>query len=185
MAYSGERAASFAYQGHAGSVKDPVQKAEIAQIEQDEWEHRAHVLSIMQQHGVEVSRWLELRFWVTGKVVSMGCYLIGWFMPYYFAGRLESGNVCEYFVMMRYFHELDIDEHDEILYEMGMKEKEHEEYFLDSITDNRKLALFEKVFGWGKDNSYNDIDSETANIGESSSYCDDYKTRNSKLTKNT
>lgn len=28
-AYSAEKAAAFAYQGHAGSVKDPVEKAAI------------------------------------------------------------------------------------------------------------------------------------------------------------
>jgi hypothetical protein len=36
MAYSAEKAAAFAYQGHAGSVKDPVEKIAIRQIEIDE-----------------------------------------------------------------------------------------------------------------------------------------------------
>ena len=35
-AYSAEKAASFAYQGHAGSVKDITEKAAIKQIEDDE-----------------------------------------------------------------------------------------------------------------------------------------------------
>lgn len=43
-AYSAEKAAAFAYQGHAGSVKDPVEKAAIKQIEIDEWNHRREVL---------------------------------------------------------------------------------------------------------------------------------------------
>jgi len=35
-AYSAEKAASFAYQGHAASVKDPIEKAAIRQIELDD-----------------------------------------------------------------------------------------------------------------------------------------------------
>jgi rubrerythrin len=48
-AYSAEKAAAFAYQGHAGSVKDPVQKKAIRQIELDEWNHRSEVLQIMNR----------------------------------------------------------------------------------------------------------------------------------------
>jgi len=35
-AYSTEKAAAFAYQGHAGSVKDKAEKIAIKQIEVDE-----------------------------------------------------------------------------------------------------------------------------------------------------
>src|SRR6185295_9346646 len=97
-AYSAERAASFAYIGHAGSLKNPVAKAAVKQIENDEWDHRRHVLAIMRQYDIPVSRWLEIRYFFIGKIISGSCYIIGWFMPYFFAGKLESGNVCEYFV---------------------------------------------------------------------------------------
>jgi len=53
-------------------------------------------------------------------------------MPFYFAGSLESGNVCEYFRMRQYFNSIEISDHDEILYKIGMKEKEHEVYFLEN-----------------------------------------------------
>src|SRR5882724_9369368 len=124
-AYSAEKAASFAYQGHAASVKDPEQKKAIRQIEIDEWNHRHEVLQIMQRYNIPVSRWYELRFHITGKIISFSCHVIGWFMPFYFAGRLESGNVCEYFLMKQYFNSLGIREYDKLLYDMGMKEKDH------------------------------------------------------------
>ena len=89
MAYSAEKAAAFAYQGHAGSVKSADEKTAIKQIEDDEWGHRHEVLLIMRQYGIPVSRWYETRFHITGKVISGACHVIGWFMPYYFAGRLE------------------------------------------------------------------------------------------------
>jgi hypothetical protein len=92
-AYSAERAASFAYQGHAGSVKSREEKEAIKQIEMDEWNHRREVLELMQKYGIPVSGYYEFRFYLTGKVLSLSCYIIGWFMPYFFAGKLESGNV--------------------------------------------------------------------------------------------
>lgn len=130
QAYSAEKAAAFAYQGHAGSVKDPIEKKAIHQIELDEWNHRREVLHIMKQYDIPISKFYEIRFHLIGKIISYSCYVIGWFMPYYFAGRLESGNVCEYFRMMQYFDSLGITKHHQFLYEMGIKEKEHEVYFL-------------------------------------------------------
>lgn len=159
-AYSAEKAAAFAYQGHAGSVKDKVEKAAIRQIEIDEWNHRKEVLEIMHQYNIPVSKFYEFRFYVIGKIISFSCYIIGWFMPYFFAGRLESGNVCEYFRMMQYFHELGIVTHNQTLYEMGMKEKEHEVYFLGKIKNKKWLPIFESVFNWGTSNSFNDVDLE-------------------------
>lgn len=172
MAYSAEKAAAFAYQGHAGSVKDPAEKIAIRQIEIDEWNHRAEVLEIMKKYDVPISKYYELRFHVIGKVISFSCYVIGWFMPFYFAGRLESGNVCEYFRMMHYFHSLGITEHDRILYEMGIKEKEHEIFFLEKIRGSKLLPFFEKLFSWGKRSSFNDVDLEKKySIEESEVYC--------------
>jgi hypothetical protein len=107
-----------------------------------------------------------------GRVISASCHVIGWFMPYFFAGRLESGNVCEYFVMMQYFHSLGIKEHDEILYEMGMKEKEHEVYFLEQIKKSKLLPIFEQFFSWGKNRTFNDVDLQNKYQVESSHlYC--------------
>ena len=171
-AYSAEKAAAFAYQGHAGSVSNKEEKAAIRQIEVDEWNHRKEVLEIMSLYNVPVSKYYEFQFHVIGKVISFSCYVIGWFMPYYFAGRLESGNVCEYFRMMQYFHELGILDHNQSLYEMGMKEKEHEIYFLDKIKDKRLLPFFEKLFSWGSANSFNDVDLEKKYPVEASAmYC--------------
>jgi hypothetical protein len=157
-AYSAEKAAAFAYIGHAGSVKDPEEKKAIKQIENDEWNHRKAVLELMQQYDVPVNKYYERRFHIIGKIISGSCYVIGWFMPFYFAGRLESGNVCEYFRMKQYFNSLGITEHDVLLYEMGMKEKEHEVYFLEQIKTNRLLPFFEKIFAWGKKDSFNNVD---------------------------
>lgn len=172
LAYSAEKAAAFAYIGHAGSVRNPAEKLAIKQIELDEWQHRETVLRIMQQYEIPPSRYYEIKYHVIGRIISCSCYIIGWFMPYYFAGRLESGNVCEYFIMMKYFNEIGITAHDEALYEMGIKEKEHEVYFLKSLQSNRLLPLFERIFGWGNTSRLNDVDLEHKHsVNESKVYC--------------
>jgi rubrerythrin len=171
-AYSAEKAAAFAYIGHARSVKDHDEKTAIRRIEADEWGHRKVVLSIMQTHEIPVSKYYELKFHLIGKLISISCHVIGWFMPFYFAGRLESGNVCEYFRMMHYFDELGISEHHEVLYEMGIKEKEHEVYFLQQLKTHRMLPVFEKLFAWGKKKSLNDVDLNAKySVAEAKAYC--------------
>jgi hypothetical protein len=171
-AYSAEKAAAFAYIGHAKSVKDPGQKKAIRQIEIDEWNHRKEVRRIMDQYGIPVSRYFEIRFHIIGKLIAFSCFVIGWFMPFYFAGRLESGNVCEYFRILHYFHQLGIYEHDETLYQMGMKEKDHEIYFLGRIKDHKLLPFFEKIFSWGGSSSFNDVDLDKKyHMIDPDSYC--------------
>ena len=171
MAYSAEKAAAFAYIGHAASVKNAIEKTAIRQIEIDEWNHRAEVLHIMKEYDIPVSKWYEFKFHVIGKLISGSCFVIGWFMPFYFAGRLESGNVCEYFRMKQYFNSLGIIKHDVVLYEMGMKEKEHEVYFLEQIKDSKLLPFFEKLFFWGK-SSFNNIDLDKKYpVEQSDIYC--------------
>lgn len=172
QAHSAEKAAAFAYQGHAGSVKDKKEKEAIKVIEDDEWRHRADVLTIMKEYDISVSKWLELKYHVIGKTISASCYVLGWFMPYYFAGNLESGNVCEYFRMKQYFNALGISKHDELLYEMGIKEKEHEMYFLEHLKNKGSLKFFEKIFGWGKYKSLNNVDLENKlPVDQSHMYC--------------
>ena len=173
LAYSAERAAAFAYIGHANALSDPDEVAMTRQIERDEWEHRDHVRNIMDRYEIPVSRWYEIKYWWIGKFIALSCYLIGWFMPHYFAGRLESGNVCEYFVMIHRFRVLGITEHDPILYEMGVKEKEHEDFFAKVIEKSWLMPIFEFVFRWGPRKSYNDLPSNLPppEVDEAGKYC--------------
>lgn len=171
-AYSAEKAAAFAYVGHAASLRDSREARRVNEIERDEWEHRHHVGELMKRYGIAPSRGLELKFHVIGKLISGSCHVVGRFMPYFFAGKLESGNVCEYFVMIRYFHALGITEHDALLYAMGVKEKEHEAYFLGLVKDQSWFPLFERVFNWGANHSRNDVDlADLRPVSEATLYC--------------
>lgn len=176
QAYSAEKAAAFAYQGHAASLKNAAEKKAVHQIETDEWNHRREVLAIMKQYEVPISKYYELRFHIIGKMISWSCYVIGRFMPFYFAGRLESGNVCEYFRMKQYFNAMGITEHDALLYDMGIKEKEHEVYFAEMVRTSKLLPFFEKLFSWSAKQSINNVDLDKKYpVEESDRYCNNEK----------
>lgn len=172
QAYSAEKAAAFAYIGHAKNVKTEAEEKAIKQIELDEWGHRQEVFEIMSEYDVPISKFYEFKYHVIGRTISALCHVIGRFMPFFFAGKLESGNVCEYFRMRQYFNSIGIFKHDHILYEMGIKEKEHEVYFLEQVKDDKFLPLFEKIFSWGANTSANNIDLTNKQPSENSGdYC--------------
>lgn len=178
-AYSAERAAAFAYVGHAAALRDPDERAAIRQIEEDEWDHRREVMKILRRWKVPVNRYYEAKYWLIGKVICLSCHAIGRFMPYFFAGKLESGNVCEYFVMLRQFRELGIREHDTELYEMGVREKAHEVYFQQVIEGEWWLPFFERVFNWGAETTLNDVDYDDLRpVEEADAYCKNYRKGN-------
>jgi hypothetical protein len=156
LAYSAERAAAFAYQGHADSVSDPDVVASLKQIEDDEWHHRACVLTIMNNLDVSPLLWFELKYFVIGQIIALSCYIIGWFMPMYFAGRLESGNVNEYVELKRLLHAHGTNEYDAVVDQMTQVEKNHEVFFSEQITGHWMLPLFRPFFRWGPSHSFNE-----------------------------
>jgi rubrerythrin len=160
LAYSAERAAAFAYRGHAASVRDASEKTDLLRIEREEWVHRGHVLRILEKIGARPSRFLEIKYWIIGKAIGLSCHLIGWFMPMYFAGRLESGNVMEYVRMEILARAQGLDEELECIREMARVEKTHESFFLGKARGHRAMGLFEAVFRWGRDRSFNALNAE-------------------------
>ncbi len=155
LAYSAERAAAYAYRGHAASVRDAFEKADLFHIEKEEWLHREQLGRMLAKLGARPSPWLEIKYACIGKAIGFSCHLIGWFMPMYFAGRLESGNVMEYVEMEILAREHGMDEELECIREMARVEKTHEVFFLEKAQDHWAMGLFEKVFGWGRGRSYN------------------------------
>lgn len=128
-AYSGEKAAALAYQGHAKSVSDPTEKLAIQQIERDEWEHRRDVGEMLSILGSRPTEWREFGLGIVGHTASALCHVTGWYMPMYFAGKLETSNVEEYTTASQLADKLGLEEMAVRLKEMADTEKRHEEFF--------------------------------------------------------
>jgi len=147
-AYSGEIAAAFAYRGHWKSLKESVEKIEIKKIEAEEWHHRERVGRWLETLGAKPNPVREKIFWTIGRSLGATCFLSGWFMPMYFAGWLESGNIVEYEEAARFARELGMDDCVEDLLDMARVEAEHEAFFRQTITGHRLLPAMKKVFRW-------------------------------------
>lgn len=133
LAYSGEKAAALAYQGHSRSVRDPGEKAMIARIENDEWVHRKKVGALLEKLGARPLRIREMRAATVGHVLSFLCGVAGWFLPMFLAGKLETKNVCEYEKAAGWAAEVGLHDFVPDLLEMAAVEVEHEKYFFEAI----------------------------------------------------
>jgi hypothetical protein len=148
-AYSGELAAGFAYRAHWRSVKNADERAAIQKIEREEWVHRKRVGEMLASLGGAPQKFREAKLWMIGRTIGLACHLIGWFLPMYFAGRLESGNVIEYQVAASQAAGLGLKAFEADLLVMARVEQEHELFFLNVITGHRLLPIVSGVFGWG------------------------------------
>ncbi len=147
-AYSGEVAAAHAYRGHWKSLKDSPEKLRIKEIEAEEWDHRRRVGEWLEILEAKPRAIREKVFWTIGRTLGATCFLSGWFMPMYFAGRLESQNSVEYEEAAVFAKELGMDECVEDLLDMARVEVEHEEFFHSVVAGHRFLPIMKRVFGW-------------------------------------
>ena len=148
-AYSGEVAAAYAYRGHWRSLKDSPEKERIREIEAEEWDHRRRVGEWLAKLGGRPKPMREKVFWTIGRILGPSCYVSGWFMPMYFAGRLESRNSLEYEDAAALATELGMNECAEDLLDMARVEVEHEEFFKQVVAGHRLLPTMKRMFGWG------------------------------------
>jgi demethoxyubiquinone hydroxylase (CLK1/Coq7/Cat5 family) len=147
-AYSGEVAAAYAYRGHWKSLRESPEKEKIKQIEAEEWDHRRRVGEWLKKLGSKPRAMREKIFWTIGRTLGLTCYVSGWFMPMYFAGRLESKNSVEYEDAAVFAKELEMHDCVDDLLEMARVELEHEIFFRETVAGHRLLPAMKRVFGW-------------------------------------
>ena len=147
-AYSGEIAAAYAYRGHWRSLKPSPERTRIEEIEAEEWDHRRRVGEWLVKLGAEPRKTREAVFWTIGRTLGLTCHISGWFMPMYFAGRLESQNSVEYEDAAAFAGELEMQDCVDDLLDMARVEMEHEVFFREMVTGHRLLPVMKRVFGW-------------------------------------
>ena len=135
-ACSGELAAGHAYRGHWRSVRDESQRERIRIIESEEWHHRELVRQLLRHLGARPDRLREIIFWIIGKSIAAFCFVGGWFIPMYGAGRLERGNIVEYEEAAAYAFLCGHAEMIDCLLTMAEVEWEHEQYFRNIVADH-------------------------------------------------
>jgi demethoxyubiquinone hydroxylase (CLK1/Coq7/Cat5 family) len=149
LAYSGELAAAYAYRGHWKSLKNLAEITRIKQIEDEEWVHRQNIARMLECMEVRPSVLREVRCWIVGRSIGIACHLMGWFLPMYFAGRLESGNTVEYEHAAMHAGRLGLLDCESELQVMSRVEREHELFFLGVISNHAWLPFVSRIFKWG------------------------------------
>jgi rubrerythrin len=145
LAYSGELAAAHAYRGHSKSVRDLDERARIRQIEDEEWHHRRLVGELLTSLGAAPDPRRETRAAVLGRVLGLLCHVVGWFVPMYGAGRLESRNIREYEVAAGFARDCGRSDMIDCLLGMAEVEWEHEAYFRSKVLSHpwsRRIAVW-------------------------------------------
>jgi demethoxyubiquinone hydroxylase (CLK1/Coq7/Cat5 family) len=148
-AYSGELAAAYAYRGHWKSLANLSEKEMVYIIEDEEWAHRREVGRMLESLGARPQKFREILMWLTGRVIGLTCYVTGWFLPMYFAGRLESGNVKEYEAAAVLAGRLGLKSFEDELQQMAIAESNHELFFMNAVNGHRLRPFMRAVFRWG------------------------------------
>lgn len=148
-AYSGELTAALAYRGHGLSLRSEEERADIQRIEEEEWHHRRRLGEMLHDLKTSPNPWLEARMALLGVIILVGCNMVGWFIPMYFAGRLESQNDREYEEAARHAQALGLGPLETELKAFAQLERDHERYFLDKVRGHPHLPFWRRWFGWG------------------------------------
>jgi hypothetical protein len=93
--------------------------------------------------------WREIMMATIGRSVAISCFLGGWFLPMYFAGRLEHSNVKEYDVAATHARALGLHAYAARLMRLALVEQQHEDYFLSVVHGHWLLPAMIRLFGWG------------------------------------
>jgi hypothetical protein len=136
-AHAGEKAAAYAYNGHARSLRIPAEVSELQKIEAEEWDHRQRLFKMLVELGSGPRQTREMLMSMVGKTISFLCVLggylnifnFGWFMGMYGAGKLERGNIVEYEVAAQYAYDSGYPHFVDDLLNMAEIEWDHEFYF--------------------------------------------------------
>lgn len=149
-AFSGERAAALAYNGHWKSLEDETEIRIVKKIERDEWQHRARIGEMLFELNAKPLFIREKVFYLIGRSIGIICHFCGNFLASFFAGILESKNVDEYKQALIYAQEIGLEKYFEDFIAMEKAEAEHEFVLREMIKDDWFFPIFSFIFRWGK-----------------------------------
>lgn len=148
-AHAGELGAAYAYRGHWRAVTAPDDVEGIRRIEEEEWAHRKMVRHMLRELGARPFFPLEILLGAVGRTVGLLCHVTGWFLPMYFAGRLEFGNVDQYEDAAFHARRLGLKGMEKTLHAMTLTEREHELFFMNKVEGHPLLPALQFILRWG------------------------------------
>lgn len=140
MAYSGERAAAYAYLGHRRSLRRPKRADDremLRLVLLDEIRHRRAVRRLLHVLDSAPDPARERKMRRIGLTIGAFCQVGGWYAPMYGAGKLERGNIVEYEVAARLAHLAGHPGMVDELLELAEVEWDHERLFRTSAASHR------------------------------------------------
>lgn len=141
LAHAGERAAAYAYRGHWKSSRAADERADIRRIEDEEWGHRRRLGEMLAAIGARPARLREAVMIAIGRTLGLLCWVSGWFLPMYGAGKIERRNVHEYLDAAAYARDAGRLELVDDLLTMAEVEWDHERYFRARVDGHWLLAV--------------------------------------------
>jgi demethoxyubiquinone hydroxylase (CLK1/Coq7/Cat5 family) len=141
LAHAGELAAALAYRGHWKATRDCAERAAIRRIEDDEWDHRATLRSMLARLGARPVWWRELRARTIGNVLGALCRVAGRWLPLAAARWLEARNVGEYERAAALARAAGRPELIVPLFRMAEIEAEHERFFARAIAGQTRAEV--------------------------------------------
>ena len=147
MAYSGERAAAYAYLGHRRSLRRPKRADDremLRLVLVDEIRHRRAVRSMLRGLGTGPDTRRERKMRRIGVTIGAFCQIGGWYAPMYGAGKLERGNIVEYEVAARLAHLAGEHQLIDQLLELAEVEWDHERLFRTAASSHLLWKLSPK-----------------------------------------
>jgi hypothetical protein len=91
-------------------------------------------LRVLDSKPIRIREW---RAAVVGRMLGVLCHVVGWLLPMYAAGRLESRNIKEYETAARFAIGSGHPEWTDCLLTMAEVEWEHEKYFRERVLSHR------------------------------------------------
>ena len=139
----------MAYHGHWISLKHDREIEEIQRIEREEWHHRRRLGMMLAELDAYPHWGLDAFQALVGAIILIGCNMVGWFIPMYFAGRLESQNDQEYEDAAVHAEALGLLDLRDELKAFARLERDHERYFLGKVAGHPALPFWRRLFAWG------------------------------------
>ena len=138
QAHAIEIGAFHAYSGHWRSLPvGSIERVQVHLIQFDELAHKLKLEVMLESLDAQPSRFQDAILWCIGKTISVGCHIFGYKAAMWGAKIMEIMGSNVYFNLAREAARVGDREMSNYLYDMGVQEEEHEEFFKKCLEQSK------------------------------------------------